>query len=75
MVYKIKNIDEAFISDDSVRTNYKKYYNWFNNQDFSNLTKKNQKLLNFLKILELHLKFILRTMMTKTSYHSILYLE
>ena len=65
MVYKIKNIDEAFISDNSVRTNYKKYYNWFNNQDFSNLTKKIQKLLNFLKILELHLKFILRTMTTK----------
>ena len=43
MVYKIKNVDEAFISGNSVRTNYKKYYNWFNNQNFSNLTKKNSK--------------------------------
>ena len=49
MVYKIKNIDEAFISDDSVRTNYKKYYNWFNNQDFSNLTKKKSEAFKFFK--------------------------
>ena len=47
MVYKIKNIDEAFISEDSVRTNYKKYYNWFNNQDFFNLTKKNSEAFKF----------------------------
>ena len=49
MVYKIKNVDEAFISDNSVRTNYKKYYNWFNNQNFSNLTKKNSEAFKFFK--------------------------
>ena len=49
MVYKIKNIDEAFISHNSVRTNYRKYYNWFNNQNYSNLTKKKSEAFKFFK--------------------------
>ena len=49
MVYKIKKIDEAFISDNSIRTNYKKYYNWFNTQDFSSLNKKKSEAFKFFK--------------------------
>ena len=49
MVYKIKKFDEAFISDNSIRTNYKKYYNWFNIQDFTSLNKKKSEAFKFFK--------------------------
>ena len=41
MTYFTKTYDEAFINENSVRTNYKKFISWYKNQDNDELTKKN----------------------------------
>ena len=40
MNFITKKYDEAFINNNSVRTNYKKLINWFKNQDNNELRKK-----------------------------------
>ena len=47
MTYNINKYDEAFISNSSTRVNYKKFYNWFQKQQKSELSKKQIDALNF----------------------------
>ena len=47
MTYNINKYDEAFISNKSTRVNYKKFYNWFQKQPKSELSKKQIDALNF----------------------------
>ena len=44
MTYFTKTYDEAFINENSVRTNYKKFISWYKNQDNNELTKWNRML-------------------------------
>ena len=47
MTYFTKTYDEAFINENSVRTNYKKFISWYKNQDNDELTKINSDAMKF----------------------------
>ncbi len=47
MTYNTNKYDEAFISNNSTRVNYKKFHNWFQKQSKSELSKKQVDALNF----------------------------
>ena len=47
MTYNTNKYDEAFISNNSTRVNYKKFHNWFQKQQKSELSKKQIDALNF----------------------------
>ncbi len=47
MTYFTKTYDEAFINQDSIRTNYKKFISWYKNQDDNELTKINSDAIKF----------------------------
>ena len=47
MTYFTKTYDEAFINENSVRTNYKKLISWYKNQDNNELTKINSDAMKF----------------------------
>ena len=47
MTYFTKTYDEAFINENSVRTNYKKFISWYKNQDNNELTKINSDAMKF----------------------------
>jgi len=47
MTYFTKKYDEAFINENSVRTNYKKFISWYKNQDNDELTKINSDAMKF----------------------------
>ena len=47
MTYLTKTYDEAFINENSVRTNYKKFFSWYQNQDNDELTKINSDAMKF----------------------------